>query len=231
VRILVVEDEPKLARVIVTGLKAEQFAVDHAEDGEMGLELASEAGYDAMILDLGLPKLDGMTLLKRLRKQHREVPVIILSSRSSVEDRVNGLQAGADDYVLKPFAFEELLARVYAVLRRPPKLMDTMRVADLELDRLTRTTKRAGKVLNLTQREFAVLEYLMRNVGRPVTRTMLIEHVWNIGYEGLTNIVDVYINYLRAKVDHGFEKKLIHTARGVGYVLMDPDERNDDKVD
>lgn len=225
VRILVVEDEPKLARVIVTGLKAEQFAVDHVSDGEAGLDMASEGGYDALILDLGLPKLDGMTLLKRLRKTRQELPVIILSSRSTVEDRVLGLQAGADDYVLKPFAFEELLARVYAVLRRPAKLMDTLRVGDLELDRLTRVTKRNGKILNLTQREFAVLEYLMRNAGRPVTRTMLIEHVWNVGYEGLTNIVDVYINYLRAKVDQGFEKKLIHTARGVGYVVTDPDER------
>jgi DNA-binding response OmpR family regulator len=209
-RILVIEDEPKVARTLVKGLEADHFAVDLAGDGEEGLQLATEIDYDAIILDWNLPKLDGLTVLRKLRKSGSNMRILLLSARKDVSDRVCGLQAGADDYLVKPFSFEELLARVHALLRRPQELLDKLSVEDLELDR---------KPINLTQREYAVLEYLMRNAGRTVTRTMVVEHVWNLGFEGLTNIVDVYINYLRAKIDHGYEKPLIHTARGVGYML------------
>ncbi len=218
-RILVIEDDPKVARILVKGLEADHFAVDQATDGEDGLQLATEIDYDLVVLDWNLPKLDGINLIKRLRKAGSNVRTILVSARGEVSDRICGLQAGADDYLVKPFSFEELLARVYALLRRPNELIDKLSVEDLELDRMRHSVTRAGKPITLTQREYAVLEYLMRNAGRTVTRTMVVEHVWNLGFEGLTNIVDVYINYLRAKVDHGFEKPLIHTARGVGYML------------
>jgi DNA-binding response OmpR family regulator len=218
-RILVIEDEPKVARTLVKGLEADHFAVDLANDGEEGLQLATEIDYDAIILDWNLPKLDGLTVLKKLRKSGSNMRILLLSARKDVSDRVMGLQAGADDYLTKPFSFEELLARVHSLLRRPQELLDKLSVEDLELDRMRHMVTRAGKQINLTQREYAVLEYLMRNAGRTVTRTMVVEHVWNLGFEGLTNIVDVYINYLRQKIDHGFEKPLIHTARGVGYML------------
>ncbi|PYP90901.1 MAG: DNA-binding response regulator [Candidatus Angelobacter sp. Gp1-AA117] len=221
-RILVIEDEPKVARILVKGLEADHFAVDQSTDGEDGLQLATEIDYDLIILDWNLPKLDGLTVLKRLRKSGSNVRAILLTARGEVADRVCGLHAGADDYLVKPFSFEELLARVYALLRRPNELIDKLSVEDLELDRMRHSVTRGGKPITLTQREYAVLEYLMRNAGRTVTRTMVVEHVWNLGFEGLTNIVDVYINYLRAKVDHGFEKPLIHTARGVGYMLASP---------
>lgn len=223
-RILVVENDAATGRILVNGLKAEQFAVDLVQDGEEGLLYMCEVNYDLVILELDLPKLDGLSVLQRARKRQRNVPVLILSERTTVEDRVIGLEAGADDYVTKPFAFDEVVARVRTLLRRPRALQDVIRVADLEIDRTRHQAKRAGKPIQLTQREYALLEYLMRNVGRPVSRTMVVEHVWNLGFEGLTNIVDVYINYLRAKVDHGFEKKLIHTARGVGYVLIEPEQ-------
>jgi DNA-binding response OmpR family regulator len=206
-RILVIEDEPKVARTLVKGLEADHFAVDLAGDGEEGLQLATEIDYDGIILDW------------KLRKSGSNMRILLLSARKDVSDRVCGLQAGADDYLVKPFSFEELLARVHALLRRPQELLDKLSVEDLELDRMRHMVTRAGKPINLTQREYAVLEYLMRNAGRTVTRTMVVEHVWNLGFEGLTNIVDVYINYLRAKIDHGYEKQLIHTARGVGYML------------
>jgi two-component system copper resistance phosphate regulon response regulator CusR len=222
VRILVVEDESKFSRILQTGLTAEQFAVDLARDGEEALFLAKDTAYDVIILDIMLPRLDGISVLKKLRKQRLKTPVLILSGRSGVEDRVMGLECGADDYLAKPFSFDELLARVRALLRRPPKLEDKLSVADLELDRTWRRVTRGGKPIQLTPKEYSLLEYLMRNAGRPVTRTMIVEHVWDIGFEGLTNIVDVYINYLRAKIDRLHDKKLIHTARGVGYVLMDP---------
>jgi len=221
-RILVIEADPKVARVLVKGLEADQFAVDLATDGEEGLQLAREVDYDAMILDWNLPKLDGLSLLKRLRRERNETPAIMLTARAAVSDRVCGLEAGADDYLIKPFAFEELMARIHALLRRPPELQDRLNIDDLELDRVRHTVMRAGKAISLTQREYALLEYLMRNAGRAVTRTMVVEHVWNLGFEGLTNIVDVYINYLRAKIDRGFERPLIQTARGVGYMLANP---------
>lgn len=223
-RILVVEDEPKFARVLLEGLKAEHFAVDLAADGELGLELATQADYDAIILDLNLPRLDGFTVLRQIRKQRLQVPVLVLSARADIADRVRALNMGADDYLRKPFSFDELVARVHALLRRPRQLLDSLSVADLEIDRIRHITTRAGKPIPLTQKEYALLEYLMRNAGRPVTRTMVVEHVWNLGFEGLTNIVDVYINYLRSKVDSGYSKHLIHTVRGIGYVLADHDQ-------
>jgi DNA-binding response OmpR family regulator len=223
-RLLVVEDEPKFGRVLLEGLKAEHFAVDLAVDGESGLELATQTDYDAIILDLNLPRLDGFTVLRRIRTQRRHVPVLILSALADTQDRVRALNMGADDYLRKPFSFDELVARVHALLRRPHQLLDNLSVADLEIDRIRHVVTRAGKPISLTQREYALLEYLVRNAGRPVTRTMVVEHVWNLGFEGLTNIVDVYINYLRSKVDSGFSKNLIHTVRGIGYVLADHDE-------
>lgn len=221
-RILIIEDEPKTARTLAKGLEADHFAVDLARDGEEGLQLATEINYDAIILDWNLPKLDGLTVLRRFRKSGFNMRVLMLSARKEVSDRVCGLQAGADDFLIKPFSYDELLARLHALLRRPQELLDNIKIEDLELDRMRHIVTRAGKHIHLTQREYGVLEYLMRNAGRTVTRTMVVEHVWNLGFEGLTNIVDVYVNYLRAKIDDGFDKPLIHTTRGIGYVLGTP---------
>lgn len=221
-RILVIENEPKTARVIGKGLEAEHFAVDLARDGEEGLQLACEIDYDALILDADLPNMDGFTVVGKLRNAGQHVRVLMVSGHHEVADIVRGLQAGADDYIVKPFAFEELLARLHGLLRRPRQLLDKLIVEDLELDRVRRMVTRGGKQIKLTQREYGVLEYLMRNAGRTVTRNMLVEHVWNLGFEGLTNIVDVYVNYLRAKVDRGFGRRLIHTVRGVGYMVVTP---------
>lgn len=218
-RILVVEAELKLAHALVKEMQTDRFAVDLATNGPEGLQLATEIDYDAIILDSNLPSLDGLTVLKKLRKSGCNVRILLLSSHREIPDRVYGLRAGADDYLVKPFSLEELLARLHALLRRPQELLEKLSVDDLELDRMHHTVTRAGKPINLTQREYAVLEYLMRNAGRTVTRTMVVEHVWNLAFEGLTNIVDVYINYLRRKIDHGFERPLIHTSRGVGYML------------
>lgn len=218
-RILIIEDEPKVVRSLVKGLEADHFAVDVAVDGEEGLQLSTEIDYDALILDWNLPKLDGLTLLKRLRKSGSSARVFFLSARKEVADRIMALEAGADDFLVKPFSFDELRARIDALLRRPQELLDRLSVDDLVLDRMRHQVTRSGKPITLTQREYALLEYLMRNAGRTVTRTMVVEHVWNLGFEGLTNIVDVYINYLRVKIDQGFGKPLIHTTRGVGYVI------------
>jgi two-component system OmpR family response regulator len=218
-RILVIEDEPKIARSLVKGLEAEHFAADLAADGEEGLKLAREINYDGIILDWNLPRVDGLTVLRTLRQEGCNSRVLILSGRREVADRVYGLQAGADDYLIKPFSFQELLARLHTLLRRSKELLDKITVDDLELDRMSHSVTRAGKPINLTQREYALLEYLMRNAGRTVTRTMVVEHVWNLGFDGLTNVVDVYISYLRAKIDHGFARPLIHTKRGVGFML------------
>lgn len=218
-RILIIEDEMKVVRTLVKALESDQFAVDVANDGEDGLQLSTEIDYDALVLDWNLPKLDGLGVLKKLRKSGSQARVLFLSARQEIGDRIVALEAGADDFLVKPFSFEELRARIYALLRRPQEMLDTISVADLELDRLHHTVRRAGKRIILTQREYAVLEYLMRNAGRTVTRTMVVEHVWNLGFEGLTNIVDVYINYLRTKVDQGFGVPLIHTERGVGYMI------------
>ncbi len=221
-RILVVEDEEKVASFIRRGLEEERYAVDVALDGEEGLQLAETNPYDVIVLDLMLPGLDGFRFIQRLRAQEIATPILVLTARDSVGDKVRGLDLGADDYLTKPFAFAELLARVRALLRRgktqtPPVL----KVADLTLDPAARRVTRAGRVIELTAKEFGLLEYLMRHAGRVLTRTMILEHVWDQTFDSYTNVVDVYVNYLRKKVDHGFEPKLIHTVRGVGYVLRE----------
>lgn len=218
-RILIVEDDPKIARTLIKGLEAERYAVDLATTGDEGLQLAMEIDYDALLLDWMLPRMDGLTVLRKLRKAGSATRILFLSAKNEISDRVLALQSGADDFLAKPFSFEELRARLHALLRRPQELLDTLNVDDLQLDRVRRLVTRGGKNIKLTQREYGVLEYLMRNAGRTVTRTMIVEHVWNLGFQGLTNIVDVYINYLRIKVDSGFGKRLIHTARGIGYQL------------
>ena len=219
-RILVVEDDKPVASFVKKGLESEQYAVDLAWDGEDAQSLVSEANFDLVILDLILPKVDGLEVLKHIRSRKPSPPVLILSGRATIEDRVKGLDLGADDYLTKPFSFTELSARVRALLRRPPNPLGiVLRVEELELDRAERVVRRAGRRIDLTPREFALLEYLMRNAGRCVTRAMIIEHVWNFSFDTMTNVVDVYINYLRKKVDQDFESKLIHTVRNVGYEL------------
>jgi DNA-binding response OmpR family regulator len=194
--------------------------VDIAQDGELAREMASENDYDLVVLDLNLPKLDGISVLTAIRPKKPSLPVLVLTARSRVEDRVLSLDTGADDCLIKPFSFTELSARVRALLRRGPRTIETvLRVADLELDRVARRVERAGKLIELTSKEFALLEYLMRNAGRRVTRAMIVEHVWNLSFDTSTNIVDVYINYLRRKVDAEHSPRLIHTVRGVGYEL------------
>jgi two-component system copper resistance phosphate regulon response regulator CusR len=227
VRILIVEDDPKVARTLVNGLEADRFAVDLAATGDDALHLVAEIDYDAVILDWNLPGVNGLAVLQRLRKSGSRARVLFLSAHDEVADRVAALHSGADDFMTKPFSFEELRARLHTLLRRPKENVDKLVVDDLELDRTRRTVTRAGKPITLTQREYGVLEYLMRNAGRTVTRSMIVEHVWNLGFKGLTNIVEVYINYLRIKIDQPFGRPLIHTERGVGYKLCAPerDER------
>jgi DNA-binding response OmpR family regulator len=219
-RILLVEDDRAVASFVRKGLESEQYAVDVSGDGEDAQALLLEADFDLVILDLVLPKLDGLEVLKRIRSRSPSPPVLILSGRARVEDRVKGLDLGADDYLTKPFSYSELAARVRALLRRPAEPVGVvLRVEQLEMDRVERVVRRAGRRIELTPREFALLEYLMRNAERSVTRAMIIEHVWNFSFDTMTNVVDVYINYLRKKVDQGFECKLIHTVRNVGYEL------------
>jgi DNA-binding response OmpR family regulator len=218
-RLLLVEDDPLISRPLIKRLQNEQFAVDLAEDGETGLQMAGENDYAVVMVDWELPRLDGLSLLKRLRALGRATRVLFLTCRADVADRIAALQAGADDYLVKPFAYEEVVARMYSLLRRPEELIDNLKVADLELDRISHTVTRAGKPIMLSQREYGVLEYLMRNAGYAVSRNSVVEHVWNLNFEGLTNIVDVYVNYLRMKIDRGFSEPLIHTARGIGYML------------
>ena len=220
-RILVVEDEKKIAGFIKRGLKEEGYAVDVAADGDEGYELASVNDYDLIILDLMLPKCDGVTLCKKLRADKLEVPVIMLTATTSVQDKVTGLDAGANDYLTKPFAFEELLARLRVLLRKPVQPATRMQIADLVLDLLSHKVTRAGRDIVLSSREFALLDYLMRNAGTVVTRTMISEHVWDIDFDTNTNVIDVYINYLRNKIDADFDKKLIQTIRGRGYTLKE----------
>ena len=219
-RILVVEDDAPLASFVRKGLEAEHYAVDWAADGELARQMALESEYDLMVLDLNLPKLDGISVLNSVRVKKASLPVLVLTARSRIEDRVQSLDCGADDCLIKPFSFTELAARVRALLRRGPRTVETvLRVADLELDRVARRVHRAGKSVELTSKEFALLEYLMRNAGRRVTRAMIVEHVWNLSFDTSTNIVDVYINYLRKKIDAEHTPHLIHTVRGVGYEL------------
>jgi heavy metal response regulator len=219
-RLLVVEDEKKVARFIQRGLEEEGYAVDVARDGEEALALARDGVHDLILLDIGLPGKNGLQVLRELRDGKREVPVLLLTVRATIEDKVLGLDAGADDYLTKPFAFQELLARIRALLRRQtgggPAVL---KYADLLLDPARRTASRGGEKIELTSKEFALLEYLLRHPGRVLTRTRIIEHVWDYDFDSGTNLVDVYINYLRKKVDSGREPKLIHTVRGVGYVL------------
>lgn len=219
-RVLLAEDDKPVANFIQKGLAAEQYAVDVAGDGEEAQFMIEQFDYDLVILDLGLPHLNGLEILKRLRATKRSLPVLVLTARSRVEDRVRGLDLGADDYLTKPFSFAELSARLRALLRRadrPPDMV--LQVEDLEMNRAERTVRRAGQLVELTPKEFALLEYLLRNAGRCVTRAMVIEHVWNLSFDPMTNVVDVYINYLRNKVDRGHAKKLLRTVRGMGYQL------------
>jgi two-component system OmpR family response regulator len=220
-RVLVVEDDPKIASFVVKGLKQSGFAVDHAADGEAALDLAAGVDYDAAVVDVMLPKLEGFSLVRRLRAQGSRTPVIMLSAKAAVEDRVQGLQAGADDYLTKPFAFSELLARVQALIRRATRAAEPTRLeaGGLTLDLLTREAARGGQKIELQPREFQLLEYLMRHAGRVVTKTMILEHVWDYSFDPQTNVVDVLVSRLRTKVDRDFPVKLIHTQRGVGYVL------------
>jgi two-component system OmpR family response regulator len=220
-RALLVEDDPSIADFVVRGLKEAGFAVDHAADGESGLKAAVDEPYDVAIVDVMLPRRDGLSLIEELRRRGIVIPVLILSARRSVDDRVRGLQTGGDDYLTKPFAFSELLARVQALVRRSTRAPEptTLTVDDLVLDLLSRRVTRAGTVLDLRPREFALLEYLMRNVGRVVSKTMILSHVWDYNFDPQTNVVDVLVSRLREKIDRPFEKKLLHTVRGVGYVL------------
>jgi two-component system copper resistance phosphate regulon response regulator CusR len=217
-RVLVVEDDPPLAQFIKKGLESEEYVVDSACDGESAREMAAQCEYDLLVLDLNLPGVDGTAVLKTLREKRSSMPVLVLTARNTLEDRVSVLDMGADDYLVKPFSFSELSARLRALLRRQAKPADPMlRCDDLELNRVDRVVMRAGRKIELTSKEFLLLEYLMRNSGHQVTRAMIIEHVWNLSFDTMTNVVDVYINYLRKKVDEGAENKLIHTIRGVGY--------------
>src|SRR2546426_7244076 len=218
-RILVVEDDPKIASFVANGLKQSSYAVDHCSDGEEALFRAQTVSYDAAVVDLMLPKLDGLSLIQQLRAKNILVPVLILSARASVDDRVRGLQAGGDDYLTKPFAFSELLARVQALIRRATQTTEPTRltVGGLSLDLITREVRRGSEKIELQPREFALLEYLMRNPNRAVTKTMILEHIFDFSFDPQTNVVDVLIHRLRSKVDP--DRTLIHTLRGVGYVL------------
>lgn len=219
-RLLVVEDEKKVASFIKKGLEEEHYAVDVAEDGEMGLYMTETNDYDLIVLDLMIPKIDGWELLRRIRANQNNVPILILTARDSVEDRVRGLNGGCDDYLTKPFAFAELLARIRALLRREKLEKEPMlKVGDLTLSLVTHRVMRKGKEIELTSKEYALLEYFMRNPDRILTRAMIAEHVWDYHFDSTTNVIDVYVNYLRKKIDKDFEPKLIHTIRGVGYMM------------
>ena len=221
-RILIVEDEKKVAAFIKKGLEEETYAVDVAHDGEEGLFLASESQFDLIILDLMLPKLDGLEVLAKLREKKVVTPIILLTAKDSVADKVTGLNKGADDYLTKPFAFSELLARVRPLLRRgsaDPKTL--LQVGDLTLDLVTHKVKRDDVEMELTGKEYSLLEYFMRNEGKVLTRTMIAEHVWDYNFDTFTNVIDVYINHLRKKIDKDYPKKLLHTLRGVGYVMRE----------
>lgn len=222
-RILVVEDEKRIADFLSRGLESAGYAVDVAHTGGSALEMAHTTEYDLMILDLGLPDQDGIQVLTKIRNRKTSPPVLILSARDSVEDRVKGLEIGADDYLVKPFAFVELLARVRVLLRRGQPTPERLQVGELSLDCIRRRVTRAGENIDLAPKEFSILEYMMRNRGRPLSRTMIVEHVWDMDYDGLTNIVDVYIRHLRSKIDDKFPLKMIHTIRGIGYMLDAPD--------
>jgi two-component system copper resistance phosphate regulon response regulator CusR len=219
-RILIAEDDAPLASFVKRGLEAEHYAVDTTADGEQARAMASEFDFDLVVLDLGLPRLDGISILRSVRTRKPSMPILVLTGRARVEERVACLDLGADDFLSKPFSFSELSARIRALLRRSRLPTESvLTVEDLKLDRVERRVERAGQRVELTSKEFALLEYLMRNAGRRVTRAMIIEHVWNLSFDTCTNVVDVYVNYLRRKIDDGSALRLIHTIRGVGYEL------------
>jgi heavy metal response regulator len=219
-RILVIEDEKKVADFISNGLSEEGYAVDIAHDGDQGYFLATTNEYDTILLDIMLPKIDGFTLCTKLRFEDNHTPILMLTAKDAIKDKVKGLDAGADDYLTKPFAFEELLARIRSLLRKKSLQQKTrFQVDNLVLDTITHTVSRGECEITLSVKEYALLEYLMRNTGSVVTRTMIAEHVWDINFDTFTNVIDVYISYLRNKIDRGHETKLIHTVRGRGYVL------------
>jgi heavy metal response regulator len=219
-RILVIEDEKKVATFIKKGLVEEHYAVDTAFDGEEGLYLSEINEYDLIVLDLMIPKIDGFGVLKKIRERKNNVPILVLTAKDSVDDTVRGLDAGCDDYLTKPFAFAELLARIRALLRRDKKEKESvLRIADLSLSIVTHKVMRQGKEIELTSKEYALLEYFMRNPEKVLTRTMISEHVWDYHFDSNTNVIDVYVNYLRKKIDKDFDPKLIHTIRGIGYMM------------
>ena len=222
-RILVVEDDRTIRNFVEQGLKEAGFAVDTAADGEEGLDFALSAPYDAAVIDIMLPGIDGLKLISEMRHRGIATPVIILSAKRSVEDRVKGLETGSDDYLVKPFAFSELLARVQALIRRTGNINNPMElsIGDLSVDITTREVRRGDKKITLQPKEFALLEYLLRNKGRVISKTLILEHIWDFSFNPQTNVVDVLVCRLRNKIDKGFEKKLIHTIRGVGYVLKE----------
>jgi DNA-binding response OmpR family regulator len=224
-RLLVVEDEEKVVRFVTRGLEAERFAVDDTRDGRTGLEMALQTPYDLLIVDLMLPELSGTELISRLRRHNTTVPIIVLTARDAVDDKVKNFEAGADDYLTKPFAFAELLVRIKALLKRGQvNHANSIRIGGLEIDRIDHHVKRNGLTIRLTAKEYSLLEYLAVNSGRVLSRTMIVEHVWDQSFEGLTNIVDVYIRQLRAKIDTPFTQNLIHTVRRAGYTLSEKDK-------
>jgi two-component system copper resistance phosphate regulon response regulator CusR len=223
-RILLIEDEKRIADFIARGLEGSGYSVDIAENGQQALDRVADTVHDLVILDLMLPDMDGLLVLEKIRNRKVTQPVLILSARGSLDDRVKGLDIGADDYMVKPFAFVELLARIRALLRRGQALPDRLQVGDLSMDCVRRKVSRGSVGIELAPKEFGILEYLMRNKGRPLSRTMIVEHVWETDYTGLTNIVDVYIRHLRSKIDDEWPEKLIRTVRGIGYVIGPPQE-------
>jgi DNA-binding response OmpR family regulator len=224
-RILLVEDEERVLNFIARGLESEQFAVDTAPDGNDGLAFANTYQYDLIILDLMLPGLSGSEVLREIRRFNKQVPILILTARDAIADKIKNFDAGADDYLTKPFIFAELLSRVKALLRRSSfSQSNLLRVGDLELDQISQQVRRAGKRIELTAKEYALLQYLMMNAKRVLSRTMIVEHVWDQSFDGATNIVDVYVRYLRNKIDGNHERKLIRTVRGFGYIISDEEE-------
>jgi two-component system copper resistance phosphate regulon response regulator CusR len=220
-RILIVEDEKKVASFIKKGLQQEGYAADTVHDGADAVHNAALFDYDLVILDLMLPTKPGLEVMREIRSNKPKLPVLVLTAKGAVNDKVAGLDAGADDYLIKPFAFAELSARIRALLRRGTQENPALRLADLEMDTASRQVRRAGQPIDLKLKEYALLEFLLRNVHRPVTRTMIVEHVWDIHFDSVSNVVDVHINSLRNKIDKGFQRPLIHTVRGVGYMLTD----------
>ena len=221
-RVLLVEDEQKLSEIVARVLRSEGFVTDVANDGAQGLELATAHSYDVIVLDIMLPKMSGTDVLENIRRGNRRVPIMMLTARDGLADKIKHLDSGADDYLTKPFSSAELVVRIRALLRRAPALLeDVVKVGDLEVDRASKTVRRAGKRIDLSAKEYMLLEYLVMNQGRVLSRAMILENVWGQSFDGLTNVVEVYIRYLRNKIDKGFDRKLIRNMRGVGYIIGD----------